>query len=154
MPDLDKILPLIIVALWYIFRGKKKPKKNVAPIEYEQEQDEAPNRAPSGGKSNSLQDILEELMGEEKARSPQSFKKPQAKAAPQQKQEPIAEPARETYAERQSKKSKAKAEDLARLIKAYEQNENDSEQGEHSDEDFDLKQAIIHQVILERPYKD
>ena len=160
MPDLEKILPLILIALWYIFRGGKKKVKKQEPNRFEESQHEeaAPaNRAPDQKKPNSLQDILEELMGEEKAKTTKTFEQPVNKPKPEPKKKPVAKPSYTTEADSletlnaKFEKMEQKSKETRSFIKDYEESQ-EAEDSEHAD--FDLREAIIHQAILERPYKD
>jgi hypothetical protein len=155
MPDLDKILPLILIALWYIFKGKKKPKKAVSEnyAEDQQSEQEPQNRAPKG-KATSLQDILEELMGEEKAKKAPSFQQ-QAPPVVKKQAPPEKKPVERSVKPRvQAESDKRKAEELAKLIRSYDAQNTGDDSMDLDEEDFNLREAIIHQVILERPYKD
>ena len=159
--DLEKILPLILIALWYIFKGgKKKDKKSVAERIQEFEQKVAPNDSAQSTpqatkKPSSLQDILEELIGEPKAQpkveleveaeQPASRKRfvhtPSDHSVTSDKKDSI-------FDNYDRDRAAAKASEL---ISRYDE-ENREEKMEESD--FDLRQAIIHQAILERPYID
>lgn len=157
MPELEKILPLVLIALWYIFRGGRKKNKRQAPQQFEQDAQEQaqPTNKPPSSKPTSLQDILEELMGEEKAKKPAPpYQQPAPKAESLERERTYAteadtletlDPIYENYDDSE------KAKETRDFLKDY-----DAAQKERAGEavDFDLRQAIIYQAILERPYKD
>lgn len=153
MPDLEKILPLIIVALWYIFKGGKK-KEQAAP---ENEHEEAvrkstPSQArPKSKPKNNLQDILEELLNEANPEKivRETFQTAQEEPSPSKYQR--AEPPKPTKNDEEDLKAQLKRQEI---IANFEKEQKLASEELYDEEAFDLKQAIIHQAILDRPYKD
>jgi|GEM_PF-5347521 len=152
MPDLKEILPLVLIALWYIFKGGKKKTKKQVSEQYEDYQESQAPQAQPNKKPSSLEDILEELMGESKPKpsfQQQAKPTPSKPVTPKYKEEADSLETLDPIIENQETEKKRQARHD--FIEAYEKEQN-VEEGQQTD--FDLRQAIIHQVILDRPYKD
>lgn len=157
--DFDKILPLILIALWYIFKGGKKNQKKSVVQDMEERAEEfqqkasSQNKPPqSSKKPSSLQDILEELVGEDIPIPKTHFQTRKDRPKPKRYENPEPE-SLETLDPIIENQEKERAAKRAEMIKKYEEMSK-SEAEDLDEEAFDLRQAIIHQTILERPYKD
>ena len=138
--DLIELIPIILVALYYIFRPGKK----------QGEHDKGRERETGGEQQSgqrSLEDILREVM-EGKPRPKPVYKEPKPKPVP----EPVYEPEEipdiyESYTgvfNKEKNDQSGKKLDLTVKLEITEDEEDEI--------DFDLRQAVINEAILKRPW--
>lgn len=141
MDNFFELLPFIIGILYFVFGGRKKKKDSPKPRHQKPKTPES---------TTSIEDILRELTGETKATP-----KPKTQAAPVKQTPDVKEKPLETispeitynadgdYAHSSEKMKEREIIDFVELEKSSE---------DSSSIDFDLRQAVIYDAVLNRPY--
>jgi len=132
--ELKNIIFMVLGILYFIFRASGNKDKST------KEPDQKPQQNSRSGSTPSIEDILRELTGEAPRSSPKVVK--QKKAKPVEVEQNEHEKYRETVSARQTRRPLKLIEDLP----IAEPEQTDSFE-------FDLRQAIINDAILNRPYK-
>lgn len=136
MDDIGNIIYVLAVVGWFIWNMYSKSKKAKQP---ERSRSDVPGREEQPSSSNTFEELLMEQFGLEKEEEPEP-EQPETVSEPVRKLEP--EP---VFANARSDRRKRSIQ----TIELEEENLMD----ELMPDGFDLRQAVVMQAILDRPYR-
>ncbi len=138
--DLIELIPIILVALYYIFRPGKKQGEQGQGREHETGRE-------TQSEQRSLEDIIREVM-EGKPRPKPVYKEPKLEPVPEPVEEPEVVPGiYESYTGVLDNEKNSRSNNKLDLKVRLEHTEDEEDEIE-----FDLRQAVINETILNRPW--